>query len=127
MAKLNFKGSIPVKDGVIETGLRLFSFVEDGVTIIYSPELDLSGYGYSFNEAKASFYETLSEFCKYGIAKGTLFSELKRLGWSVGGKSKNKKITSPSFDSLLKTNEEFQDIIRNKDYTKFTEKMQIPA
>lgn len=58
MAKLNFKGSIPVKDGIIETGLRLFSFVEDGVTIIYSPELDLSGYGYSFNEAKASFCRT---------------------------------------------------------------------
>ena len=127
MGKFGFTGSVPVKDGVIETGLRLFSFVEDGVTIVYSPELDLNGSGYGLNEAKASFYEALSEFCRYGVAKGTFFNELKRLGWKVSGGKKHRKITTPAFNSMLNTNEDFQDIIHNKDYTKFTERMQIPA
>lgn len=125
MGKFGFKGSIPVKDGIIETGLGLFSFVEDGVTIVYSPELDLNGSGYTLNEAKASFYEALSEFCRYGIAKGTLFSELKRMGWKISGSKNNKKLSTPPFDSMLSSNKEFQDIIHNKDYTKFTERMQI--
>ena len=127
MGNLNFKGSIPVKDGVVETGLRLFSFIEDGVTIVYSPEMDINGSGYDLNQAKASFYEALSEFCRYGIAKGTFFNELKRMGWKISGGKKNKKITTPPFETMLDTNKEFQDIIHNKDYTKFTERMQIPA
>ena len=83
MTKLNFKGSLPIEDQHIETGLSLLQFMESNVIIIYSPALDLSGSGYDLNEAKASFWETLSEFMRYGVKKGALLAELKRLGWNV--------------------------------------------
>jgi hypothetical protein len=88
MAKLNFKASVPVPGGAIETGLSLLSFKEDNVVIIYSPELDLAGSGNYLNQAKASFWETVSEFFRYTANKGTLMSELQRLGWKVGGTKK---------------------------------------
>ena len=74
MSKLNFKGSLTIEGQYIETGLSLLQFVEDGVFIIYSAELDLTGSGYDINEAKASFWETLSEFIRYGVKKGTLWT-----------------------------------------------------
>ena len=74
---------VNVSSGNVETGLSLISFEEDGVTILYSPALDLSGSGYSLVEAKASFWEAMSEFFRYTVNKKTLAAELKRLGWNI--------------------------------------------
>jgi hypothetical protein len=126
MAKLKFRGTVNVPGWNVEAKLSLLAFVEDDVTIVYSPELDLNGSGYTLNEAKASFYEGLSGFFRYTINKGTSASELKRLGWKIKGNKKNQKISSPAFAHMLKSNKEFEDIILNKDYTKFTEKVQMP-
>lgn len=91
MAKLNIKAKVNVPNGNVETGLSLVSFIEDGVTIIYSPALDLSGSGYDLNEAKASFWEALTEFFRYTVNKKTLLPELKRLGWSVKGGKREER------------------------------------
>lgn len=127
MAKLNIKAKVNVPNGNVETGLSLISFIEDGVTIIYSPALDLSGSGYDLNEAKASFWEALTEFFRYTVNKKTLLPELKRLGWSVKGGKKGRKITAPDNSSLLKSNKEFEDIFNNKEFRTFNETVQIPA
>jgi len=127
MAKLNIKAKVNVPNGNVETGLSLVSFVEDGVTIIYSPALDLSGSGYDLNEAKASFWEALTEFFRYTVNKKTLLPELKKLGWIVKGGKKGKKITAPDNTSLLKTNKEFEEIFNNKEFRTFNETVQIPA
>lgn len=127
MAKLNIKAKVPVSGGYVEAGLPLISFEEDGVTIIYSPALDLSGSGYSITEAKASFWEAMSEFFRYTINKKTLAVELKRLGWSVKGNKVNRKVSAPDFSTLLKNNKEFEDIVTNKEFRKFNETVQIPA
>lgn len=50
--------------------LSLIPFNEGDVIIIYSPALDLSGYGYNEKEAKESFEITLEEFLNYIIEKG---------------------------------------------------------
>jgi hypothetical protein len=128
MSKINFKASLPITGGAIETGLSLLSFKEDKVFIIYSPELDLAGSGYNLIQAKASFWETVSEFFRYTTSKGTLVAELRRLGWTVSGTKKKPKVsTPPDFDQMLRANEEFKDILYNKEYSKFTETVQIPA
>ena len=43
----------------------LIVFKEDNVFIIHSPLLDISGYGYTKDEAKESFNITLEEFLRY--------------------------------------------------------------
>lgn len=126
MANLNIKASVKVPGASIETGLSIIAFEEDGVTIFYSPALDLNGSGYSLNEAKASFWETLNEFLRYSFAKGTLWKELERLGWRVKGKKTNRKLKAPDFADLLKSNKEFEQIVTNKEFRKFNETIQIP-
>ncbi|HON53773.1 MAG TPA: hypothetical protein PLS12_11235, partial [Bacteroidales bacterium] len=51
--------------------LSLIKFKEDKAAIIYSPALDLSGYGNTFEDAKKSFSTTLQEFIKYTHNKRT--------------------------------------------------------
>jgi hypothetical protein len=128
MAKLNFKASLPINGGAVETGLSLLSFKEDKVFIIYSPELDIAGTGYNSIQAKASFWEAVSEFFRYTTSKGTLAQELRRLGWTVSGTKKKPRVGAlPNFNQMLELNDEFKDILYNKDYSKSTEMVPIPA
>ncbi|MEO8589208.1 MAG: hypothetical protein ABI432_07570 [Flavobacteriales bacterium] len=85
MSKLGFHGHIPGHKGKLEVKLSLLKFKEDGVVFIYSPSLDLTGYGRDGRAAKRSFEITLEEFVSYTTNKGTLDKELKRLDWKVDG------------------------------------------
>jgi len=78
-------------------------FEEGDAHIAYSPALDLSGYGYTDEEARASFEIALSQFLDITTKKGTLFSELKRFGWNLKDRALNI-VKAPAFDDLLVTN-----------------------
>lgn len=68
----------------IKVKLLLISFIdENGIYIVYSPHLDLSGYGKNEKEAQESFDINLEEFIDYTIKKKTLSNVLKKLGWQV--------------------------------------------
>lgn len=69
--------------GAAATNVVVVLFQEKNAHVAYALELDLSGYGYSDEEAKASFEVALKQFLDITTKKGTLFSELKRLGWNV--------------------------------------------
>ncbi len=126
MANLNIKAAMIMSGKYIETGLPLIAFEEDGVTIVYSPALDLNGSGYDLNQAKASFWESLTEFLRYTVGKGTLMKELERLGWKIKGKKNDRRVKAPDFSDLLKSNKEFEQIVTNKEFRKFNETIQIP-
>lgn len=59
--------------------LSMIAFQEDKVHILFSPTLDLYGYGNTVEEAKQSFMVSLNAFLDYAIQNKTLISELKRL------------------------------------------------
>ena len=72
-----------IKDGgnsVDFQNVPIFVLKEDDNFIYYSPVFDLSGYGWTEEEAKESFNVALSEFFKYAMKKKTIDSELKKLG-----------------------------------------------
>lgn len=116
-----------VNDHGYKIELSLLSFKEGELMVIYFPALDLFGYGQTKNEAKKSFEITLEEFINYTISKGTFEMELKRLGWNITGGVKNKKISAPGLEKLLRENELFNDIFNNKEYHKFEKSLLIPA
>lgn len=99
MAKIQFKGSIKDTRNIHQFELSLFNFIDEGVRIIYSPALDLSGYGKTIAEAKVSFELTLEEFVRYSSNKKSLQKELKRLGWEI--KKKSKPYSAPELSSML--------------------------
>ena len=88
MSNLHISADLGFGNGKYHVGLSLVEFKEEDVTIIYSPALDLSGYGHSEVEAKNSFSEALQEFFRYTNNKKTLDKVLKKLGWSIKGSKK---------------------------------------
>jgi hypothetical protein len=115
----NLKGSYTVK-------LPVLSFKDDNAHIIYCPSLDLSGSGNTESQAKESFAITVSEYLDYTTKKGTLFNDLKKLGWMIH-KNKKKLASPPPMSELLENNAEFSRIFDNYPYKKFDTGVSLPA
>lgn len=73
---------INVSSERINSELTIFLFKEDDNFIAYSPALDLSGYGKTEDDARASFNIVLKENFDYAIHDGTLWQDLKSHGWN---------------------------------------------
>jgi len=116
MDKLHLTSDIGLGNGKYHVGLSLVEFEEDNVTIIYSPALDLSGYGYSQPEAKQSFSEALHEFFRYTSNKKTLDKVLKDLGWAIRGSKKKPKFNPPKDSDLVALNPLYNEIVNSKSY-----------
>ncbi|MFT7283313.1 hypothetical protein [Nonlabens sp.] len=116
MSNLHISADLGFNNGKYRVGLSLVEFKEDGITIIYSPALDLSGYGQSEIDAKNSFSESLHEFFRYTNNKKTLDKVLKNLGWSIKGSKKKPKFNPPKDSELVKSNPLYNEIVNKKDY-----------
>ena len=53
----------------VEMKIPVIFFKEDGVSIVYCPLLDISGYGNTVSEAKKSFQIAMSEYFEYAKKK----------------------------------------------------------
>ncbi len=129
MSKLQFKGNYRQKTGEHQFELSIYSFTDDGCRIIYSPALDVSGYGKNISEAKNSFEESLEEFVRYTTNKGTLLKELRKLGWIIKAHTSKipKKITAPRLADQLLSNEYLANIFETKEFKKFSESVSLPV
>jgi hypothetical protein len=117
MDSLQFQGDLGFSNGKYHVGLALVEFQEENVTIIYSPALDLSGYGYNREEARASFTEALNEFFRYTNNKNALDKVLKDLGWGVIGSKKRPKFTPPKDSDMVSLNPLYSDIVNTKNFS----------
>lgn len=116
MSNLHLTANVGANGGKFHIGLSLVEFNENGVVIIYSPALDLSGYGDTEEDAKQSFEEALQEFIRYTTNKKTFDAALKALGWSVLGSKKKPKYSPPKDSDMVSTNSLYSDIVNNKSY-----------
>jgi len=127
MSNIGFAGRFPAPKGKMEVKLSLLKFKEEGLVFIYSPSLDLTGYGKDSRAAKRSFELTLEEFVNYTTNKGTLKKELMRLGWKVGGGKKSPKFQQPYLDELFQVRPYLGEIFREKEFQRFDEEVLFPA
>lgn len=112
--KLRYDARYKTKDSeVTATNVIVFFFKEDNAHIAYSPALDLSGYGYTEDEAKDSFEVALKQFIEITTKKNTLLSELKRLGWRLKGKD-FKLVKAPPLEELLVSNASLAKLIEER-------------
>lgn len=116
MSNLHLSADLGFTNRKYQVGLSLVEFEEDNVTIIYSPALDLSGYGYSQSEAKQSFSEALHEFFRYTNNKKTLDKVLKNLGWAIRGTKNKPKFNPPKDSDLVTLNPLYNEIVNSKSY-----------
>ena len=123
--KHKFKGQFTNRKGsAVDVTVNLVQFKDTGNYVIYAPALEVYGYGKTIQEAKDSFVACLEEFVNYTIAKGTLTSELKRLGWKIKGRKNNRSFKIPDFSELLTQNKRLIDIMNEREVRTF--KADIP-
>lgn len=125
MGNLRMQGGIGVDNGKYTLDLHLISFKEDKNNIIYSPALDLVGYGKTQRDAMESFIEVVNEFIRYTHNKKTLRKVFADLGWVVKGGSKKPRFTPPANTEIAKNNELFTEILNNKNYRTFNQTLQL--
>ena len=109
---------------IVKIGLTLILWKENDIYFQYAPQLDLTGYGKSTNEAQSSFELTLNDFINYTLNKNTLYDELERLGWTTN-KSK-KRLRAPEEEQLLEDNETYKDLLSMPGTTRSTTSFAIP-
>lgn len=114
------------RNGNLSVTLDVYVFMDGDSYIAYSPALDLSGYGESEDAAKDSFAIVMDEYIAYGISRRTLVKDLRAHGWKVKS-LKQRKMSAPSFETLLRNNDTFKDILENKEYRKVAEPFPIIA
>jgi hypothetical protein len=107
----------------INVRVSLIEFEEDGLHFIYSPALDLTGYGKTDKETKESYNLAMEEFLAYTTHKKTAIQVLKKLGWTV----KKKNITAPSLSELLQSRSYLEDIFTGKQFRTMDQNVSIPA
>ena len=128
MQNLNFEGHFDAASAKVDITVGLLQFEEGGNTIIYCPSFDLSGYGKNPEEAKKSFEITVAEFFRYTLNKKTLTKELNRLGWNIKQADvKNRKFKTPGLAELITKNDYLQEILNEKEFTKFDQTIAMPC
>ncbi len=125
MSNMQFTGNIDLKTGLVHITLSLIEFKEDSNTIIYSPALDLSGYGQNAKQAKNSFNIALLEFVKYTNNKKTVNEVFESLGWVIKGSKRKLKFVPPLNTELIQNNETYSNIINSKSYKVFNESVEL--
>jgi len=117
MAEYIFKGDYKNKTGYVKVKLLLVHFKdENNVHFIYSPHLDLTGYGNNLREAKKVF----EDFIDYTLKKKTLGKVLTDLGWELKGTLKKpRKILAPSITSVIKENDYVSEIFDKEIFDKY--------
>jgi hypothetical protein len=122
---VNFKNA----EGNVKANIVLFSFTEADNFIVYSPHLEVTGYGKSEDEAMNSFNHCLGVFLDYTVNKKTLHKELATLGWVLvkGTSKKPRKINAPTVTDLLKNNASLEQLLNKQNIRTLQKEVSIPV
>lgn len=129
MAKYIFESDFKNKTDNVKVKLLLVHFEdESNIHFIYSPHLDLTGYGKKLDEAKESFKIVFENFVDYTLKKRTIGKVLKNLGWELKGNVKKpKRILAPSITSVIKENDYVSEIFDKYPVNTYHQVVGIPA
>lgn len=93
MAQYIFEGKYQNKATNVKVKLLLVHFEDENkIHFIFSPHLDLTGYGVNKSEARKSFGVVFEDFVDYTIKKKTLGKVLTSLGWEIKGTAKHWQV-----------------------------------
>ena len=129
MAQYIFKKNFQNKSGDVKVKLLLIHFEDENhIQFIYSPHLDLTGYGKDITAAKDSFELVFEDFVDYTLKKKTIGKVLEKLGWSIKGTTKKpKKILAPSIATIIKENKYVSEIFDTYPVNTFHQEIGIPV
>jgi len=121
--------TIEIKKSEIKVRILLFHFIDEkGISFVYSPHLDITGYGYSLEEARKSFEIVFEDFLDYTTKKATLGRLLNKLGWKQvkGTVKKPLKALAPSITSVIAGNKYIADLFDRYPLHTFYKEVEMP-
>ena len=129
MAEYIFHGKLQTSTNTVKVKLLLFHFEDENkINFIYSPHLDLTGYGNSTEEAQQSFGIVLEDFVDYTLKKKTLGKVLNQLGWTIKGLSKKpKRVIAPSITTIISENKYISEIFDKYPVNTFHREVGLPV
>lgn len=129
MAPYIFEGKYQDRSASVKVRLLLVHFQDENkVHFIYSPHLDLTGYGDNLAEAKKSFEIVFEDFVDYTLKKKTLAKVLTGLGWELKGTEKHpKKVIAPSITSVINDNKYVSDIFDKYPVNTYHKEVGLPV
>ncbi len=129
MSQYIFEGKYEKSAGEIKVKLFLIHFIdENGIHLIFSPHLDITGYGNTIEDARSSFEIVLEDFVDYTLKEKTLGKVLSNLGWKIDEIHKNpRRLLAPSITSVIKDNQYVSDIFDKYQVNTFHQEVGIPA
>ena len=129
MAQYIFEGKYQNKSTSVKVKLLLVHFKdENNIHFIYSPHLDLTGYGVDLGEARKSFEIVFEDFVDYTIKKKTLGKVLTNLGWELKGTARHpKKVVAPSITSVISDNKYISEIFDKYPVNTYHQEVGLPA
>lgn len=111
----------------IDVRMDLLEYNEDDTFYVYSPALDLVGYGFTAQEARNSWETILAEYFRYTLNKKTLTEDLENRGWEIKNKAKAMRFTPPTLSWMLERNEGLTNIYNNHDFHKVSRQIKVPV
>lgn len=111
--------------GNAQIRLALYSYIDEGVHVVYAPALDVFGYGEAEHMALQSFETTLNEYLTYVAQHNTLEKDLRKYGWTLN--TQKGLYNAPPLHELLLRDETFYEIVNNRSYRKFDRTVHLPA
>jgi len=129
MSQYIFEKEYQNRAGDVRVKLLLIHFEdENNIQFIYSPHLDLTGYGNNLNEAKKSFEIVFEDFVDYTLKKKTIGKVLENLGWELKGNAKRpKKLLAPSIVTIINDNKYVSELFDKYSVNTFHQEVRLPA
>ena len=129
MSHYIFEGKYQGKSKSVRIRLFLVHFQDENkVHFIYSPHLDLTGYGNNLTEAQKSFEIVFEDFVDYTLKKKTLAKVLTGLGWELKGTEKHpKKVIAPSITSVINDNKYVSEIFDKYPVNTYHKEVGLPV
>ena len=102
-------------NGYLNIKLTVYKWYDDddSVFYLYSPALNLTGYGKSEEEAEGSFKVVLDEYVNYTAKKGTLYNDLEKHGWLVN--KNHRRVKAPTIREMFDMIPDFKSIYRKSE------------
>ncbi len=97
---------------LLQTDLILMHFVDEGdIHIMYAPQLDVSGYGLTKEEASDSLEYSLEDFVQGNKIEETFEKVLLDLGWQFESRAGTlEEFIAPPLSLLIKNNDYISEI-----------------
>jgi hypothetical protein len=129
MSQYIFEGKYQDNTSTVKVRLLLINFQDENkVHFVYSPHLDLTGYGNNLSEAKESFEIAFEDFIDYTIKKKTLTKVLTNLGWKTKGTEKHpKKVIAPGIAAVINDNDYVSEIFDKYPVKTYHKQVEIPV